>query len=126
MGNLKQALYEERAHLRLVRRRHKGEFDEGAFSVLATEIRHMIRDFKTLERPFLLHPDGRHGRYDRESKYAVDTPDPDDYYDTQYKSFGTAQRFRWLRTRGSIVNLEKRLGLIQTRRIAKQTADIAM
>ena len=56
LGNLKQALYEERAHLRSVRRRARNVelYDEGGFKVLADSIKHMIRDFKTLERPFLV------------------------------------------------------------------------
>lgn len=123
MGNLKQALYEERAHLRLVRRRHRGEFDEGAFSVLANAIRHMIRDFKRLEEPFLDNPPDY---YDREGKYSLDQADPEDYYDIRYKHMGLRERYRWLMTRNGIVALEKRLALIQTRRIAKQTTDIAM
>ncbi|KAF2236701.1 hypothetical protein EV356DRAFT_497568 [Viridothelium virens] len=56
LGNLKQALYEERAHLRAVRRKTRGIelYDEGGFKVLADAVKHMIRDFKRLERPFLV------------------------------------------------------------------------
>lgn len=83
----------------------------------------MIRDFKRLEEPFLDNPPDL---YDRDGKYALDQADPEDYYDTRYKRMGFSERYLWLRTRGHIVALEKRLALIQTRRIAKQTADIAM
>ncbi|KAI9699524.1 MAG: hypothetical protein M1820_007155 [Bogoriella megaspora] len=56
LGNLKQALYEERAHLRLVKKsfRTSEHYDEGGFKVLSDTVKHMIRDFKHLERPFLV------------------------------------------------------------------------
>ncbi|KAI9661183.1 MAG: hypothetical protein M1821_009510 [Bathelium mastoideum] len=56
LGNLKQALYEERAHLKAVRKtsRNLEIYDEGGFKVLADTIKHLIRDFKQLERPFLV------------------------------------------------------------------------
>ena len=56
LGNLKQVLYEERAHLKAVRRKSRGIeiYDEGGFKILADTIKHMIRDFKRLERPFLV------------------------------------------------------------------------
>ncbi|KAL9087473.1 MAG: hypothetical protein Q9159_003610 [Coniocarpon cinnabarinum] len=123
LGNVKQSLYEEKAHLRLIRRRHRGQFDEGAFFVLANSVRHMIRDFKALEDPFLDHP---RDYYDREGKYDLDKADPDDYYDTNYRSLGLQQRILWLRRKGRVVEIESRLARLQTRRVAKQLADLAV
>ena len=83
----------------------------------------MIKEFKALEEPFLDNP---RDYYDREGKYDLDQADPDDYYDTKYKKLGLSQRIQWLRSRTSVINIEKRLSRLQTRRIAKQTADLAV
>ena len=61
----------------MVRRRYKGEYDEGAFKVLADSVRHMIRELKELEEPFLEYPPS----YSSKQSYDFDQADPDDYYD---------------------------------------------
>ena len=109
----------------MVRRRHRGEFDEGAFAVLYTSVRHMIRDFKHLEEPFLdseymPDPEDRKGRYD------LDKADPEDYYENNYCCTSVRQRYLWLRTKSNIISIEQRLSRLQTRRMSKQVADIAM
>lgn len=99
----------------MVRRRYRGEYDEGAFKVLSDSIRHMIRQFKTLEEPFL----ERRPRADHYEK-GFDPPDEDDYYELDYRHLGLLDRVTWVRERNEVIELASRLSRIQTRRIARQ------
>lgn len=68
LGNLKQALYEERSHLRTIRHRLRdcprslpsGDIEaDPALHILEDTIRHMISEFTALERPFLVDQTSR-------------------------------------------------------------------
>ena len=83
----------------------------------------MIVEFKEVEEPFLHHP---YDAEDREGKYSLDQADPDDYYNTEYTHLSIWQRFKWLEVKSKVVSIENRLEKLQTRRIAKQTADLTM
>ena len=114
LGGLKQALYEERSHLRMVRRRCRSEYEEGAFKNLSDSLRHMIRDFKRLEEPFLERvPPGDH--YEK----GID-PYRDDYYEINYRHLGLRDRISWVRERSAVIELSGRLSRIQARRTARQ------
>lgn len=65
LPNLKQGLFEERHILRLAKRRCKSQYYEAAFHTLYGSIKHMIRQFKDLEEPFLARPKARGGRQTR-------------------------------------------------------------
>ena len=122
LGGLKQALYEERNHLRAVRRKCRGEYEEGAFRILTDSVRHMIKDFHKLEEPFLEDDDAGPDSPEK----GVDRPNLSDYYEVRYRRMGLSQRIAWLRERNQVIELASRLSRIQTRRVARQTADIAM
>lgn len=119
MGNVKQGLYEERNHLRTVRRRIRGQYDEGAFELLYVAIKHMLQEFKQLERPFVID-------LSEKSEYALPLGDMDDYYNTNYRAVTLGERIIWLRTRGKVLSLAQSLSRVQTRRIARQTLDSSM
>ncbi len=80
----------------MVRRRCKGEYDKAAFKVLAEAVRHMIKQFQDLERPFLedhaltdkVEDDGTRIRSRREyAKYGLDS-------DRFYRRDGSRRRER--------------------------------
>lgn len=122
LPNLKQALFEERNHLRALRRRCRGQYEEGAFDVLAFGIREMVREFEGVEQAFL-RPEFRV----QDEKGLYSNQDPDDVYEFQYKrSYGLSDRWLWLRRRGRVKDISMRLQALQTRRIARQTKDLAV
>ncbi|KAF2100327.1 hypothetical protein NA57DRAFT_73938 [Rhizodiscina lignyota] len=155
LGNLKAGLYEERRHLRRVcreqrrrrsrsaprRDREKGgarvSRDDGSTDrtllLMRETIRHMVRSFRELERPFL--------RYEHEQKKAVrrslreddwDTEelkddweqDDSSYVRSEYRKCGLRERIIWLQTKYKVKNLMVALQMIQTRRIAKEVGDM--
>lgn len=121
MGNIKQALLEERNHLRAVRRKCRGEYDEAAFVLLSDSVKHMIRQFKKLEEPFIKEADREKGYHGVQKADAQE-----DYYNTNYKSPNLWQRISWVRTRSQVLALGDRLSRVQTRRIARTTTDIGI
>ncbi|KAF2812996.1 uncharacterized protein BDZ99DRAFT_568261 [Mytilinidion resinicola] len=146
LSNLKQGLYEERTHLRRARRRDRRksvgsrtrEKDAGirsftrghsqdedvALRVMRETIKHMIRQFRALERPFLRD---RAGLAREEKGYAdEDEVEWPDYYRTDYRECGFRERFVWLRRKNDVVNLLEGLARVETRRIAKEVGDVAM
>ncbi|KAK7541076.1 uncharacterized protein J3D65DRAFT_665805 [Phyllosticta citribraziliensis] len=184
LGNLKQGLYEERAHLRKVRRfqRRRSSFVGGARNrlrkrrgsgtnrypnnnngyssasekeiigmrldshavtdakdihdddvstrVMREAIRHLIRDFRELERPFLRDDVemGRSPSHDPNVRngegYAPS--DDDDYYKTEYRKAGFRERYLWLRKKGDVVEMMNTLARLETRRIAKEIGDACL
>lgn len=162
LGNLKAGLYEELGHLRKVcrdrrrRRRsssgpHKDRGKDGArvsrgerheastdrtLFLLRDTIKHMIRNFRNLERPFL--------EYEHAQKRAVrrrmqdndwDTEglrdehldqDDDSFTRSEYRKCGFRERVIWLRTKYQVVDLMDALQRIQTRRIAKEMGDMTL
>jgi len=135
----------------VVRRRCKGEYEAGAFKVLADAVKQMIKDFKKMEAPFLeehpmpldMHRRRKSNTSRRRSReYGVsgsggesgkhwgekgerDEEGGDDYFNTTYKTKGIGHRLLWLRKRGKAMTLTEQLAWVQTRRIARQTTDIA-
>lgn len=184
LGNLKQGLYEERAHLRKVRRfqRRRGSFvggtrnrlkqrrgsgtnrypnnnngyssasekemigmrldshaitdakdihdDDVSTRVMREAIRHLIRDFRELERPFLrddveMGPSPSHDPNVRNGEGYAHSDD-DDYYKTEYRKAGFRERYLWLRKKGDVVEMMNTLARLETRRIAKEIGDACL
>lgn len=144
LPNLKQNLYEERSHLRCIRRRCHGIYQEGAFHVLYIGVRSMIQEFKRLEAPFRDDEDddgrynprkraGRRGsaRFEKDRRLENGDGDEkdgteDDYYMSTYSAKSLKRRWLWLYRRSAVLAMTERLSRVQTRRIARQTTDIAV
>ncbi|KAK8187211.1 hypothetical protein HDK77DRAFT_281644 [Phyllosticta capitalensis] len=182
LGNLKQGLYEERAHLRKVRRfqrqrtsfvggsrsrprKRKGSTnrypnnngyssasekevfgmrldshavteakdihdDDTSTRVMREAIRHLIRDFRELERPFL-RDDVEMGRSQSHDPHVRNgegyaPSDDEDYYKTEYRKAGFRERYLWLRKKGDVVEMMNTLARLETRRIAKEIGDACL
>ncbi|KAL1618054.1 hypothetical protein SLS56_010720 [Neofusicoccum ribis] len=153
LGNLKQGLYEERAHLRKVRRwqRRRGSFqggprggpekadhwyghgyldskdlhdDDQSTRVMREAIRNMIREFRHLEQPFL-RDDVEIGRHVRNGEGYADEDD-EEYYRTEYRPCGWRERYLWLRRKGAVVDMMSTLSRLETRRIAKEVGEACL
>ncbi|KAF2090917.1 hypothetical protein K490DRAFT_62249 [Saccharata proteae CBS 121410] len=145
LGNLKQGLYEERAHLRRVRKLQRrrntygtsaydkenigvrlgGDGDDIATKVMRDAIRHMISEFRGLERPFLKDDDGR--RYhDVRNGEGFAEEDEDDYYLSEYRPCGLRERWLWLRSKGDVEHLFGALTRLETRRMAKEVGEATL
>ena len=125
LDNLRQELYELREALKHARKKHKGEKDEwkeaGAdrtpLRVLQDTVKHMSRDFRILERPFLqksrqpIEEDECDSAW---THYAVYTAKID------YCNMDLSHRIIWLRTRSKIMVIGDRVNRIQVRRIAHE------
>lgn len=152
LGGLKQGLYEERAYLRTARKRRRrmsrshrrrSPYDDGrvrhsgalgekeaaseediSMKVTRDSIKHMIRRFRILERPFLQDWDRR----ERESaaKESAIEEDPGEWYENTYRQCGIRERVAWLRRKKDAVALVEGLSRMQTKRIAKELGEIAM
>lgn len=145
LTSLRIELYEERNSLRQLRR-HNKEFghrhnnkgrvplklDDSTIRSMQESIRHLIRRFKTLEKPFLAENTATGRR--RRSSYTWDDEkdvrgkdDDDDNLDPyQYCNMTLGKRFVWLRTRSKAVGLMDSLSRVQTRRIARQVGEISV
>lgn len=124
----------------MIRRRCRGQYDEGAFHVLYLGVRQMLDDIRALEAPFRVDSEGygnmrgvkngkrRGGRSEKEKRLedgeAGDLED--DYYMVDYEARTLGQRWAWLHTRSRAITIADRLNRTQTRRIARQTTDIAV
>lgn len=161
LGNLKAGLYEERRHLRRVcksrsksrRRRSRSngrhvekdgsrhlsreEVGDRTLMLLRSTIRHMMSNFRTLERPFLAYEAQQKRSASRKLRDAEwdmdevsmrhdDGSDGDSYGQTEYRKCGLRERIIWLRTKYKIKDLMDALQRIQTRRIAKELGDLFM
>ncbi|MCJ1294117.1 hypothetical protein MMC34_005674 [Xylographa carneopallida] len=126
-GNLRQELWELREDLRKASRRnrprrgsdHKGSgssLESGSLRVLQDTVKRIQRDFRVLERPFLLDPER-------------DDPDIDSawaHYNlrTNYCDMDLSHRIRWLRSKSRIVNMAQEVSRIMVRRINAEVNSI--
>jgi hypothetical protein len=145
LSNLKQGLYEERSHLHTVRKRlrrksrvrsrskngvkHGMDYsdremadDDVSTKVLRDAIRHMIKRFESLERPFL--PDRDQGMTYEKNGWTNE--DPEDWYFSNYRECGLRERLAWLNRRKPVLNLAEGLMRLQTRRIAKEIGEMSL
>jgi hypothetical protein len=155
MSNLKQSLYEERFHLRRLRRkrnikgksgtyqrdmmntiqyRSRGVGSEQSLQAMSAAVRHMIARFSKIEAPFLASSARK--RDERRKSHQDDVWSGEDvayeldesavFYDTEYRPVGFFDRWRWIVTKPSIMTLFDRVQRIQMRRIAMQTTELTL
>lgn len=140
LGSLKVGLYEEREHVKMLRKhirrrgssRNRGE-KGGSSSIYAVgdidgdvstkvardSLRHMIRSFHDIERPFLRYP---HEKSQDEEGYWES--ERDDFYHTDYRECGLRERWLWLHRKQSVVTMLQSLSRIETRRMANEMGDV--
>ncbi|KAI9731104.1 MAG: hypothetical protein M1818_007962 [Claussenomyces sp. TS43310] len=124
LATLRQSLYEEREHVRRIRRRKLGGyekrgssdaiyFDGGPVKVIGDAVRDLIHDFKRLERPFLIPP---HGGREKDLEWSFNATQG--YYRCDF-----GHRFKWLQNKSGVVNVAQRLQALQVRRIAVEVTE---
>ena len=127
--NLRQELYELRESLKKSRKKHKGEKEESKetredrspLRVLQDTVKHLTRDFKTLERPFLQRSWEPFEEDDCDSAwtyYAVYTAK------IEYCHMDLSHRITWLRSRSKVIDIANRVNGIQIRRTAHEPTHI--
>lgn len=139
LSNLKQELFEERVHLRRARRRAERYMRrcrrEGrgipswdaapTIRLLEGTVRQLCKEFKELEKPFLIDKQDR-GVGGGEKGETADK-EWDDYMDGGFEQdYGTVtlyHRFSWLRRKAAIQALGVSLERLQIRRIGRETTD---
>lgn len=78
------------------------------------QVKDLINDFKRLEKPFLIPP--HEGAKEKELEWSYDATAHHYYCDLPH-------RISWLRNKGHVLEIARRLGDIQMRRIAVEVAD---
>ncbi|KAI9807230.1 MAG: hypothetical protein M1825_005948 [Sarcosagium campestre] len=139
LATLRIELYEEKEHLRKARRHHatsgsvQANLDIGSLRVLNNTIKDLLREFKRLERPFLIESLGggggsssgrrrRHATTDADSEPKV----ADDVVPQGYYRCDLAHRLVWLRSKNEVMDIGQRLERLQTRRIAREVTQSQM
>ena len=130
-NNLRQEIWELREDLKKACKRKRlrsgsegkrgsssNSLESSSLRVLNDTIKRIQRDFRRLERPFLLNP-------------PQDDPDIDSpwaHYNlrTDYCHMDLSHRFRWLRSKSEVVNMAMQISRIQTRRISTEVNDLLM
>jgi hypothetical protein len=104
--------------------------------VLKNTVRHMLRNFRNLERPFVAYEHEikrrasrklSEGDWDMErypDNYGDDSDGGESIFSAAYKECGLKERFIWLRTKGKVMSLSDGLQKIQTRRIATELGQV--
>lgn len=128
LSTLRQGLYEERAHLKRIRGRgiagtRSGRArgsggqdiyaDGGPLKVINDAVKHLIRDFKALERPFLIAP---HEGREKDLEWSFDATQ-------RYYRCDLVHRIIWLQSKHSVKGISARLNALQIRRIAVEVSD---
>ena len=122
--NLRSELYGEREYFRKAlkqqRSRSRGHarmrLDTAPLKILNDSVKHLMRDLKRLEEPFLLETP-----YDRDLDVEKSSREP---LRPDYAPMTLGRRYTWLRTRNEVVELADRVNRIQTRRIACDSNNI--
>ena len=123
LDNLRSELYGERDYfkkaMRQVRSRSKSNprdhVDCAPLKILNDSVRHLMQDFKRLERPFLeVLPE------DEEDK-DVEKTEESSPFRVKYAPMDFGHRYIWLRSKKDIVALADQVTRIQSRRIAFDT-----
>lgn len=161
LTNLRIELYEEKRSLRQLRKHNKDfghrhsdkgraplKLDDLTIRSMQESVRHLIRKFRMLEKPFLAENNAT-GRRRRSSfsspsygPYASgygdeknargrdrdrDKDDDDENIDpNMYCNITLGKRFVWLRHRGTAIGLMESISRVQTRRIARQVGEISV
>lgn len=120
LDNLRSELYGERDYfkeaVRSSKSKRKGAMrssaDIGTLKILNDSVKHMMRQFKKFEGPFLRDPP---------SKKEMDVEKSDFTVRGDYVDMGLGLRYVWLRTKPDIITLADQVTRIQTRRLAFDT-----
>lgn len=176
LTNLRQELLEERTSLKFLKKACKKrtksrdsrrysrdvqdyldlQLDTATIKTMADSVRHMIRQFQTLEKPFLepgeegiqqatggsrsrrrgdsaspyyTHEAYRSPSYEKRARGEDHDDDDGDVFWPQrvrYCDFTLHRRFQWLRRKGDAQRLFGELSRMQTRRTARQVGGIAL
>jgi hypothetical protein len=112
-----------------------------ALKSMTQAIKHMIRNFKEMERPFLRDSDqpksrrrssfsekwGEEGYYPGYSSGdAVDNTSESDIYHPEYRQCGLRERWKWLSVKADAVNMSAAVARMTTRRMSIQITRLAM
>ena len=122
--NLRSELYGEREYFRKAlkqqRSRSRGtgrmQLDTTPLKILNDSVKHLMRDLKRLEEPFLADTP-----YDRDLDIEKSGREP---LRPDYAPMTLHRRYIWLRTKDEVVTLADRVNRIQTRRIACDSNNI--
>lgn len=105
---------------------------DAALRAMLVALKHMIRHFKELEKPFLQYPHDDRGR--RKSLRGDDVWYSDEewrddmtnvYYHHEYRKCGFRERIAWLKNKGRIKAMSEALSRLTVRRIGIQTTYIS-
>ena len=91
--------------------------DGDKYKVLHDTLRHLQKEFRRLERPFLSREKGEDD---------LDTTDHWTHYTSRmdYCNMDLGHRFIWLRSKSQVLEVGNRISRIQLRRVAAETHDI--
>ena len=120
MDNLRSELYGERDYFKEAVRSSKSKrkgatrnhSDIGTLKILNDSVKHMMRQFKKMEEPFLRDPP---------SEKEMDMEKSDFTMRGDYVNMGLGHRYVWLRTKPDLITLADQVTRIQTRRLAFDT-----
>lgn len=123
-STLRQSLYEEREYLKRKKRRREGTVERdskmrmfynegGPTKVINDAVKDLIRDFKNYEYPFLQM---EHTGREKELEWSFDATQ-------QHYQCDFWHRLLWLRSKGGVESIARKLALIQTRRIAVEVTE---
>lgn len=173
LTNLRQELLEERTSLRFLKKackqrknsripRHSRDvedyldqaLDGATIKTMSDAVRHYIRQFQELEKPFLesgeegihqvstrrsrrkghssspyyTHEAYNSPSYEKRARSANEDNDDDVFWPqrVRYRDFSLVCRFRWLTRKGKAQQMFEQLSRMQTRRTARQVGGIAL
>jgi hypothetical protein len=103
---------------------------------MSTAVKHMCEQFKELERPFLKESAKRSSRHPKDlwaedglgySSGGLGEDESTDYLYSmsRYEDCGLRQRFLWLQSKSSVVNLLEGLNRLEIRRIGMQMTELS-
>jgi len=174
LTNLRQELLEERTSLKFLRKSCKQrqrerndrrssrmveeyidqQLDGATIKTMSDAVRHMIKEFQALEKPFLepgeewirqvgsrrsrrrgessspyyTHEAYSSPSYEKRARSANEDNEDDEFWPqrVRYCDFTLLRRMQWLRRKGKAQNLFEQLSRMQTRRTARQVGGIAL
>ena len=110
----KSALHRTRSRSRSVKRYHE---DVTPLRILNASVKRLHRTFNHLEAPFLNEPQERTEK-DVERSTKSDVPD--------YAPMSFRRRWRWMRSKGDVLQVADQVNRIQTQRIACDASNVLM
>lgn len=120
LDNLRSELYGERDYfkeaIKSSKSKRKGAMrshtDVSTLKILNDSVKHMMRQFRKLEEPFLEEPP---------SEKEIDVEKIDHTVRGDYVNMGLVHRYIWLRSKSDVIMLADQVTRLQTRRLAFDT-----